>query len=232
MAAPPRIPAPGDPATFVVSTREERSVSATRVAESDPPVAGHEVTLVETSTSTALNTPLKRISGVMFSNKASIALADVIKLSETTGFSDAVREIDLDKDGVMDAAELVALLRKFLASKKEGRLFKKVALALVGVCLLQTCLLSAVVVVATYAFKDAYVDSPPPAPPGLAEFEVDNGPMMTSRVGDVLGMREALVSLPLWATPALGLEQLQRVKFLQVSYRDEEGAAGIGDGSD
>merc|ERR1719183_1895347 len=46
--------------------------------------------------------------------------------------------------------------------------------------------------------------------------------MMTDRDKQaVVGVREALVSVPLWATPALEAEQLQRVKFLQVSYRGD-----------
>jgi len=145
-------------------------------------------------------------------------------------FAEMLKKADRDGNGKIDSVEFAQFGQRYLDSRKSlsesqarNRQLKLFSLILSVVCFVQTCLLAVVVVVVTFAFKDAYVQESAVTPSDGAS--VPSMPMMTGFRGEsVIGVREALTSMPLWAAPALPLEQLQRVKTMQVSYTE---AAGV-----
>ena len=119
---------------------------------------------------------------------------------------------DEDKNGSIDGHELLRVMASLRQTKRTTAWLAKL-LGLAGVLILVLIgAFTGVSIAVANAFKDAYANHSPTASTTL----------LTDGSSRPIGTAEAMVSLPMYAAPALPFEDLAQVKRLQLSYGSAE----------
>lgn len=125
---------------------------------------------------------------------------------------DSIVASDEDNNGSIDGRELLHVMTSLRQTKRTtATLAKLLALAVVLILVLVGSFTGVSVAVVS-AFKDAYAE----------DSTVTNGAVLTDGSLRPIGTVEAVVSLPMYAAPALPFEDLAQVKRLMLSYGSVE----------